>query len=126
MRQTKSKQSDILRQNTPDMTSMMNNQAFETLSEFYATTTKNFATVNEEITRFVTSRLKEDIEAQKAIATAESPADAFQKYSSFVQDSFRQYIDEMNKLGKVMSDLNRKSIKAAADPADKRTAHAAE
>lgn len=126
MRQTKSKQNDASPQYIPDMSAMMNSQAFETLSELYATTTKNFAAVNEEITRFVTSRLKEDVEAQKAIATAESPTEAFQKYSCFVQDSFRQYLDEMNRLSKVVSDLNRKSIEVATSQTAKRSEHTAE
>ena len=63
-----------------------------------------------ESARFVTERLHQATETQRAMLSCRTPAELMKVQSEFYQDALRQYAEEANRLFNLMSDATRKNL----------------
>ncbi|NNK79090.1 MAG: phasin family protein [Litoreibacter sp.] len=75
--------------------------------------TKAWMDIVSESTQFVTDRLQQDLETQKAILDYKSPMELLQVQSEFFRTAMEQYTDEVTRLCKVMSKATEDTIKDA-------------
>ena len=64
--------------------------------------------------RFVSARLQEDLEAQKAMLNCKSPTELLSLQTEFFQTAFRQYSEETMRLMQMMSEATGKTVEDAA------------
>ncbi|SIT03551.1 Phasin protein [Roseivivax lentus] len=65
--------------------------------------TKAWMDLMSESAQFVTTRLHEDIETQKALLACRTPADLLRLQSDYIQKAIQQYTQEAQRLSKRMS-----------------------
>ncbi len=66
-----------------------------------------------ESTRFVTDRLRQDMETQMAMLSCKSPAELMQVQSEFFSAAMEQYADETRRLLEMMSKAAEDTLKEA-------------
>lgn len=66
-----------------------------------------------ESARFLSDRLQEDLETQKAMLRCKNPADLVQLQSAFFRKALEQYTAEAQKLFEIMRDAADKTMKDA-------------
>jgi len=73
-----------------------------------------WAQVFEESARFLTDRLQQDMETQKALLACKTPADLFKVQSEFYQAAVQQYSDEATRLFQMMSTATQEGLDASS------------
>ncbi|MEL7258777.1 MAG: phasin family protein [Pseudomonadota bacterium] len=66
-----------------------------------------------ESARFVSARLREDVETQKAMLNCKNPAEVVQVQSEFFQKAFEQYTAEAMKMFEIMTSATEEMVKDA-------------
>jgi len=79
--------------------------------------TKAWLDIMSESARFVTDRLQQDMNTQKAILACKNPAELLQVQSEFFKTAMEQYTNEATRLYKMMSKATEDTIE------DARTGH---
>jgi hypothetical protein len=87
----------------------MNSENFKAMSKVSDVMMKGVASINEELSRFATKRLGEDVEAQKSFMTCKSPIEAFSLYSTFMQTTMREYFEEAKTLSGIAAEITQES-----------------
>ncbi|MEL7014259.1 MAG: phasin family protein [Pseudomonadota bacterium] len=75
--------------------------------------TKAWTDIMNESARFVSERLQEDMEAQKALMQCKTPADLVVFQSEFVLKAMQQYANEAQRMTKIMTDAGDELTKDA-------------
>ncbi len=87
----------------------MNSANMKTLTRMSDVMMRGAATINEELSRFASMRLGEDIEAQKSLMSCRSPVEAFGLYSSFMQTTMREYFEEARTLSGIAAEITQET-----------------
>jgi len=93
----------------PEVMMAMNSENFKAISKVSDVMMKGVASINEELSRFATKRLGEDVEAQKSFMTCKSPIEAFSLYSTFMQTTMREYFEEAKTLSGIAAEITQES-----------------
>ena len=75
--------------------------------------TKAWLDIMSEGTRFVTNRLEQDIETQKALLQCKTPSELIEVQSAFFKAALEQYSSEATRLFQMMSKAGEDTIKDA-------------
>lgn len=75
--------------------------------------TKAWLDVMSESAQFVTHRLQQDLDAQKAMLACKSPTELLQVQSEFFKTAMEQYTEEATRLYKMMSKASEDTIEGA-------------
>lgn len=73
--------------------------------------TKAWMDIMSESTRFLTERLKQDLETQKAMLACKTPAELLQVQSQFLTSAIEHYSKETARLYKMMSTATETTLK---------------
>ncbi|MBB4210052.1 phasin protein [Rhodothalassium salexigens DSM 2132] len=111
----------------PDMSTMFDNSAMlemgtsqmRTMTAMNGKLLSGWVSIQEELAEFARQRLQKDMDFQHALETCASPGDAFQLYSSFMQNAMREYWDEATKVVSLAARNGFDSYGAATRPAGK-------
>ena len=82
--------------------------------------TKAWVAIMSESARFVSDRLRQDFEAQKALLACQSPADLIEVQTEFMKKAIQQYTAEMTRLYDIVSDATEDSIETARTDASRK------
>lgn len=74
---------------------------------------KAWTDIMNESARFVSDRLQQDMEAQKALMQCKTPAEFVTFQSDFVLKAMQQYADEAQRMTKIMTDASEEIAKDA-------------
>lgn len=74
---------------------------------------KTWATVMNESARFLSERLQEDMEAQKALLACKTPAEVVKVQSEFFRKAMVQYSDEAQRMFRIMTDATEEAVREA-------------
>ncbi|WP_282605639.1 phasin family protein [Pelagibius sp. Alg239-R121] len=87
----------------------MNTANIKTLTKMSDVMMKGAATINEELSRFASMRIGEDVEAQKSFMACRSPVEAFEICSTFMQSTMREYFEEVRTLSGIAAEITQES-----------------
>lgn len=74
---------------------------------------KSWATLMSESARFLSERLQEDLEAQKALLACKTPAEVVEVQSEFFQKAMVDYTQEAQRMFRIMSGATEEALKDA-------------
>lgn len=96
----------------------MNSANIQTLTKMSDVMMKGVATLNEEMSRFASTRFSEDMEAQKSFIACKSPVEAFSLCSSFMQSAMREYFEEVRTLTGIAAEISQQSLTPVEEQAE--------
>lgn len=74
---------------------------------------KAWVDIMNESARFLSERLQEDMEAQRALLSCKTPEEVVKVQSDFIFKAMRQYADEAQKMTKIMTEASDELTKEA-------------